>query len=196
MTLISFILTTGFAGNLITPDYLYNQEVNRRARCQNCLNAAVAVSVGRCIWFLLRLLPPGHGLRLPLYKQIHVLLSLCMAHGLIADIFIFSLIFELYKGLRPVNGLIVVLTVITLLDLVLLVYYAVLQSMFARYLLTVWLATFQDDWSAKTHNRRWWILLKCLGGSTPDTSFQDGLVSLARSRKRWNRKPFRWLRRS
>ena len=185
MTTITITLTPTLASYLIFTEYrFYNQEDNRRARCQNWLNAAIAVSMGRYFWFLLRLLPHSHGLRLPLYKENHVLLSLCMAHGLIADIIIFSLIFELYKGLRPVNGIIVVLTVITLLDLVFLVYYAVLQSMFARYLLTVWLATFQDDWSAKTHNRRWWILLKCLGGSTPDTSFQDGLVSLARSKKR------------
>ena len=116
MTTIVF-LTTTFAPELIFRECsLYNQEDNRRARCQNCVFAAVAVSGGRYIWFLLGLLPPSHGLRLPLYKQIHVLLSLCMAHGLIADIFIFSLIFELYKGLRPVNGIIVLVTVITLLD--------------------------------------------------------------------------------
>ena len=166
------------------------------ARYQRCSYAAVAVTMGCYIWLCLNLLPRDYGSELPFYTKQCVLKSLCAAHGLIADIFIFSFSFTLYKAPRPSVTRLVFTTVNAFINMVALVYYTVLHQIFVRYLFTVWLATFQDDWSSKTHNKRWWTIFKRLGGSTPDTAFEDELASDARVWKWYNRlaKPFRLLK--
>lgn len=165
------------------------------ARYQRCSYAAVAVTMGCYIWLCLNSLPRDYGSELPFYKKQCVLKSLCAAHGLIADIFIFSFSFTLYKAPRPSVTRLVFTTVNAFINMVALVYYTVLHQIFVRYLFTVWLATFQDDWSSKTHNKRWWTIFKRLGGSTPDTAFEDELVSHASFGKWYNplAKPFRML---
>ena len=153
-------------------------EVLDIAAYQHCSYAAAAFTMGCYIWLCLKFLPRGHGSRLPLYKQKHVLQSFRAVHGLIADIFIFSFSFKLHKASRPGIAILAFMTVNTFMNMITLVYHAVLHQIYALYLLTVWLATFQDGWSSKTHNKWWWIFFRCLpGASTPETSYQDELVS-------------------
>lgn len=156
--------------------------------------AFAALTVGSYIWEFLLLLPRGQGLRLPLYKQERVVKPIRAAHGFIGNIIISYFIFALNDDeiKSPSKFQLALLMVNTFVNMVALVYSLVLQKMFARYLLTVWLATFQDDWSWKTHNKRWWTLFKCFGGRTPDTAFQDELVLDARFKK-WRRPGPRWI---
>lgn len=165
------------------------------ARYQRCSYAAIAVIMVCYLWFFPIMLSENPRTRLLIDKYRYVLILPMAAQWLIADIFIFSFSFTLYKAPRPSIARLAFTAVHSFINMVVLVYIAVLHQILARYLLTVWLGTFQDDWSVKTHNKWWWKLFKWFGGSTPDTSFQDGLVSLARSRM-WHDRltyPFRLL---
>ena len=156
------------------------------AKYINYSSAAAAIIIARYFW---RFLP------LP-YGQPHMIEILRAAQGLIADILAVYISLALYKDSRQS---IVQATLIKLdgaVNTLVIAYQAVVQQMYARYLLTVWLATFQDDWSWKTHNRRWWILWKFFGHSTPETSFEDHLVYKHRFMKWYKRlaKPFTMLK--
>ena len=127
----------------------------------NYSSAAAAIIIGGSFWGYL---PLPYGLP-------HVIQILRAAQGLIADIFIIYVILTLYKGSKEP----IVQTTLVRLDIFvnfqIIVYQAVLQQMIARYLLRLWLATFQDDWSSKTHNKRWWTFFGFRNG-TPENTFE------------------------
>ena len=172
---VALISSIALAFDLGIECHLHTQaEVAALTRYQNYSHAAIAVILGSYIWWCI-----------PAFSTLR--LTLRAAHGLIADVCIVSFSLALYKPSRPSIVQLTLITINTSTNLVALVYHTVLSQIFARYLLTVWLATFQDDWSWKTHNKRGWTFLKFCGVSTPDTFFEGWLVYLARHRKRYDR---------
>lgn len=155
------------------------------ASYQKCSYAGIVVTIGRYLIFdFVHIWSYSVRRWVAIYKHRDVLKLSAAAHGLIADIFILSFSFALYEAPRPSKARLTLTTINTLMNLTILIYYVGLRQIIDRYLFNVWLATFQDDWSAKTHNKWWWIFLRCLGQSTPDTAFKDALVRFARIR-RW-----------
>ena len=119
------------------------------AKYQHYSYAAIVFTVGSYTWFCLNFLPRGSGLQRPWYKQQGVLKSLCAVHGLIGDVFVFSFSFKLCGASRPSTARLAITALNTFINIFVLVYYTVLHQMYVRYLLTIWLATFQDDWPKK-----------------------------------------------
>ena len=126
----------------------------------NYSSAAAAIILGRYFW---------GWLPLP-YGQEHVIKMLRAAQGLIADIFAVYISFALYKKSRQSIVQSTLIKFDMAVNINILAYQAVVERMYARYLLTVWLATFQDDWSLKTHNKIWWTMCKFFGHSTPENA--------------------------
>ena len=156
------------------------------AKYINYSNAASAIILARYFWCFLPL---------P-YGQPHIIEILRAAQGLIADIFAVYISLALYKDSRQSIVQKWLITFDSAVNVCVIAYQAVVQQMYARYLLTVWLATFQDDWSWKTHNRRFWILWKFFGNSTPESSF-DNRRSIDLWFMKWRKrlaKPFMMLK--
>ena len=152
----------------------------------NYSSAAAAIITGCYFWGFF-LLP---------YGQPHVIEIIRAAQGLIADIFTVYISFALYKESRQSIVQSWLINFDMAVNVSILAYQAVVQPILARYLLTVWLATFQDDWSWKTHDKRWWIMCKCFGHSTPENAFERQLASKFWFMK-WNKrlvKPFMMLK--
>ena len=106
----------------------WRKEMPVLARYGDYMLTVAALTMGNYIWFLPCLLPRGHGLRLPLYRQIRVLKSLRAAHGFIGSIFIISFSFRSFDdGIMITNILQTALTIYTtIFNMLALVYYPVL----------------------------------------------------------------------